>query len=259
MAKLIGILSGKGGVGKTTSAVNLAAALNSTFNKNVVVVDCNITTPHVGLTLGLVHDSISTLNEVLVGKKRMEEVMHSISPGFSVVPASLSIHDLKGIDISKLGDTLKEKFDDYDYVFLDGAAGLGRESVSTIRASDELIFVATPYLTSISDIIRLKQTTNEIGKNILGTIVNMKHKMHSELTEKQIENFTQLPVLGVISYDDEVLSSLVAKQPIVFHNERSKTSKEFVKIASMIAGEDYLREDNWLSRLTEFFFKPFKR
>ncbi len=258
MVKIIGIVSGKGGVGKTTAAINLAATLNSNFNKNVVVVDCNVTTPHVGLSLGLVHDSLSTLNEVLLGKRKIEEAMHTFSPGFSIVPASLSVHDLKGIEIGKLGESLKEKFDDYDYVFLDSAAGLGREGVSTMLASDELILVATPYLISMSDIIRAKQIANEMKKDTLGIIVNMKHEKHNELTEKQIESFTQLPVLGVIQYDKEILASLIAKQPIVFRDGRSKTSKEFVKIARTISGEEYIEEDGWLSRLTNLFSKAFK-
>ncbi len=259
MVRVIGIISGKGGVGKTTTAVNLAAALNSRFNKNIVVVDCNITTPHVGLSLGVVHDSLNTLNEVLLGKKSMDEVMHTFTPGFNIVPASLSTHDLKGIDIGKLGDALKEKFDDYDYVFLDGAPGLGREGVSAMLASDELIFIATPYLISISDIIRTKQIARDLGKNILGVVVNMKHEKHNELTERQIESFTQLPVLGVISYDKDILASLIAKRPVVFHKERSKTTKEFVRIASLVAGEMEVETEDWLSRLSNLFLKPFKR
>ena len=90
MVRVIGVISGKGGVGKTTTAVNLAATLNSRFNKNVVVVDCNVTTPHVSLSLGIVHDSLSTLNEVLLGKKEVNDVMHTFAPGFNVIPASLS-------------------------------------------------------------------------------------------------------------------------------------------------------------------------
>ena len=51
MSKIIAIVSGKGGVGKTTSAINLGVALNK-FGKNVVVVDANLTTPNIGLHLG---------------------------------------------------------------------------------------------------------------------------------------------------------------------------------------------------------------
>ncbi len=258
MVRVIGIISGKGGVGKTTTAINLAAALSSEFDKHVALVDCNVTTPHIGLALGVIHDSFSTLNEVLLGKKEMEEVLHYFSPGFSVIPASLSVHDLKGIDISKLHEAIKEKFSVHDFVLLDSAPGLGKEAVSSILASDELIFVTTPHLISISDVIRTKQITKDLGKDILGIIVNMKHEKHSELTERQIESFTQLPILGVINYDKDILSSLAVKQPLVFLDKNSKTSKEFVRIASFILGEMPSTRDDWISRLSNFFYNAFK-
>ena len=258
MPRIIGVISGKGGVGKTTTAINLGAAFSSKFNKKVTIVDCNITTPHVSLALGLAHDSFSTLNEVLLGKKEFEEVVHYFSPGLSIIPASLSVHDLKGIDIGKLDETIKEKFEVHDFVILDSAPGLGKEAMSTILASDELVFVTTPHLVSISDVIRTKQIARNLGKDILGVIVNMKHDKHSELTDRQIENFTQLPVLGVINYDKDILSSLTAKQPLVLMNEKSKTSKEFIKIASLIAGKEIKMRNDWFSRFSDYFYRIFK-
>ena len=72
MSKLITITSGKGGVGKTTTAINLGAALNA-FGKDVVVLDANLTTPNVGLHLGAPLVPVS-LNHVLSGKANIIEL-----------------------------------------------------------------------------------------------------------------------------------------------------------------------------------------
>jgi septum site-determining protein MinD len=64
LTRIIGIVSGKGGTGKTTAAVNIGAALAMRHKKDVIIVDCNITTSHLGMYMGLYYYPIS-LNHVL--------------------------------------------------------------------------------------------------------------------------------------------------------------------------------------------------
>ncbi len=254
--KVVGIISGKGGVGKTTTAINLGATLSSKFNKNVTVVDCNMTTPHLGLSLGLVHDSINTLNESLKEKRNPQEIEYNYSSNFSIVPASLTLQDLKDLNMEKLSDVVRE-LKNKDIIILDIAPGLGREAVSAIKACDELVFVATPYIVSLSDILRTKQVVKELNKEIIGIVVNMKHEKHSELTESQIENFTQLPILGTINYDKDILTSLTSKQPLVFYNDRSKTAKEYTRIAGHVLGMSYRTKENLFTRFLDFMSSRF--
>ncbi|MBU0760178.1 MAG: AAA family ATPase [Nanoarchaeota archaeon] len=100
MGKLITITSGKGGVGKTTSSINLAAALNA-LGKEVVVVDANLTTPNVGLHLGAPIVPIS-LNHVLSGKAKIQDAIYEHESGTKVIPSSLSINELRRINHKKL-------------------------------------------------------------------------------------------------------------------------------------------------------------
>lgn len=254
--RVIGIVSGKGGVGKTTTAINVGAALSTKFNKSVAVVDCNITTPHLGLSLGLVHDSINTLNESLKDKKNTADIEHNYSSNFTIVPSSLTLQDLKGLDLDKINEVVRE-LRNRDIVLLDIGPGLGREAVTTIKACDELVFVSTPYIVSLSDILRTKQVAKELNKEILGIIVNMKHEKYSELTESQIENFTQLPILGTIKYDKDVLASLISKQPLVFYNERSPTTKEYTKIAAHLLGMSYRTKESIFDKFFNFISSKF--
>lgn len=253
MARIISILSGKGGVGKTTTAINLGAILSQKFSKSVAIIDCNITTPHVSLSLGVLHESYSTLNDVLRGKKDIMDVIHPYSLGLNIIPASLALDDLKGINISKLSSILKKTLEGFDIVLLDSAPGLGREAVSAISAGDEILFVTTPYTIAVSDILRTKRVVEELNKKILGIVVNMRHGYFYELTPKEIENFTQIPVIGSIGYDTDILKSLTVKTPLIFINQNSRTVKEYTRIAGNLIGETEFESQSLLDKIMGLF------
>src|SRR3990167_9554362 len=102
MAKLITITSGKGGVGKTTTAINIGAAINQ-FGKEVIIVDANLTTPNVGLHLGAPIVPIS-LNHVLLGKAKIAEAIYEHESGTKIIPSSLSVNELRRLNPERLKD-----------------------------------------------------------------------------------------------------------------------------------------------------------
>jgi septum site-determining protein MinD len=87
MSRLIAVISGKGGVGKTTTAINLGTALNK-FGKDVIIVDANLTTPNVGLHLGAPIVPVN-LNHVLLGKAKVADAVYEHESGTKIVPSSL--------------------------------------------------------------------------------------------------------------------------------------------------------------------------
>src|SRR3989338_10437219 len=95
MKKVIVITSGKGGVGKTTTAINLGAAINY-FGGNVVVIDGNLSTPNVGIHLNSPEVPV-TFNHVLLGKADVFEAVYEHDSGLKIVPSSISIKELKKI------------------------------------------------------------------------------------------------------------------------------------------------------------------
>jgi len=153
LARIISIVSGKGGVGKTTVGLNIGAALAKHFNKNVTLVDCNVTTSHVGLYLGMYYCPI-TLNKVLRGEYKIDEAVNEHYSGMNVIPASLSLSDLDGVDITELRNKLKGLFTNNDIILLDGSPGLGREGVAALKASDEVLYITNPYIPFVMDIVR---------------------------------------------------------------------------------------------------------
>jgi cell division ATPase MinD len=249
MARIIGIVSGKGGVGKTTLTINLGSALSKFFNKRVTVVDCNITTSHLGLYLGLYYSPV-TLNKVLRGESNIEEAVYDYFTGMKVVPASLSVSELEGVDITLLRESLKPIEDKNDIILLDGSPGLGREAMACLKACDEVLYVTSPYVPSVIDIVKYQEVVNELNLKPIGIVLNAVDKARYEMNPKEVEELVKLPVLASIPYDKNVKKALAAKIPVVILNKNSPASREMIKFAAKLVGAEYQPESSF-SRIME--------
>src|SRR3989338_2354271 len=114
MTRFLGMYSGKGGVGKSTSAINLAASLNY-FGHDVVIADCNFTTPNIGIHLGVPVVPIH-LNHVLQGKNHISESVYLHPSGIKIIPASLSLNDLRNTNPTNLKRALRGLYGTTDFV-----------------------------------------------------------------------------------------------------------------------------------------------
>jgi septum site-determining protein MinD len=237
MTRIIGVVSGKGGVGKTTLVANLGATLASYHKKRVIIVDCNVTTSHLGLYLGMYYHPVS-LNQVLRGEASLDDAIYDYSiPGLKIIPASLSLDELKGVDIAELKYKIKDLFGKADIVFLDSAPGLGKEGMATLRASDELLF--TPFVPHVIDVIKTYQIAKEVGAKPLGIVLNMSGEGRHELSPQDIEKLVELPVISIIPRDKHILRSLATKVPVIDLSPNSPASREIRKLAYTLLGEEY--------------------
>ncbi len=238
MARIIGIISGKGGVGKTTVATNLAAIMAEDYNQDVFLVDCNFTTSHVSFYLGMYYCPV-TLNDVLKGKAKISQAVYPHQSGMKVVPAGVASRTLKGVDYMFLKRHVKKLAKNADIILLDSAPGLSREAFATMKASDELLFVTLPNIPSTMDVIRCHEYSKKVKKKPLGVVVNMRHKRPYELSKEEIEQLAELPVIAEIPYDQYVHKSLAEKIPVSLLNPYSPASNEFKKLAAHLLGAKY--------------------
>src|SRR3989344_741333 len=247
MGKLITITSGKGGVGKTTTAINLGAAINK-FGKDVIVVDANLTTPNVGLHLGAPIVPVN-LNHVLLGKAKISDAIYEHESGTKIIPSSLSARELKRINHAKLKDVARKLRKVADYVIFDSAAGLGEEAISAIDSSDELIIVTNPEIPAVTDALKTAKLAEDMGKEIRGVIVTRVRGAKSEMPIANIKDMLELPILGVVPEDSNVPEALVLKDALLHTHPKSKASRAYRKIAASIIGyRDYKEKYSWFDR-----------
>jgi len=252
MTRVVSLVSGKGGVGKTTVTSNLGAILND-LGKKTLILDGNLTTPNISLHLGIPLYPI-TVHDVLRGDAHISEAIYDHPMGFSIVPGSISIDDLDKIDIEKLSEAIEYLTKKADVILVDSPAGLGRESYKSIEISDDVIIVTNPNTPSLVEALKVKELAERLDKNILGVVVNRYVRGTSELTEQEIEETLELPILSRVPEDSTIPKSIDKKTPAVYFKPSSPSSRAFKKLGSDLTGEEFETEGigvfqrimNWL-------------
>lgn len=240
MGRIIAVISGKGGVGKTTTAINLGAALNK-LNKEVVVVDVNLNTPNIGVHLGAPIVPV-TLNHVLKGKAKIEDAIYEHSSGTKIVPSSLSVKEITKFNTKKIPGVINDLKEMADFVILDSAAGFSEEAMATLEAGDEIVVVTNPEMPSVTDSLKAVKVARENGKDVKGVIVTRHRDQVYEMPLSSIKSMLETQVIGVIPEDKSVKEALNKRDAVVHTHPRSKASKKYNEIALKILGPENIPE-----------------
>jgi len=232
---IIGIFSGKGGVGKTTLTINLSLAL-SQFNKNTIAVDTDLKMSGLGLQLGI-YQFPATIADVLLSEKNLLEAIYIHQSGLRIIPAPLYAKD---IDTSRLKEIFSAPFISENFVLVDSPPGLEKNVIDVMSACNSAIILTTPEIPAVTDAIKIAEKLKEMNVPIRGAIINMKTK--DGLEAEEIEEALEASVLGVVPFDKEVKKSLMLRQPLLQLNPYSLASIEIKKIAAKIANEEFQPE-----------------
>jgi len=234
MTQIISVISGKGGVGKTTFVANLGAAL-AELGQKVLVIDGNLSGANLGLHLGLSNFYPFSLNDVLRGTVSISHSLYRHKLGFDVIPASLI--DIE-VNPRRLKYVLSETIADKDFVIIDSAAGIDNEVRAAIEASDSVIIVTNPEIPAIVDALRAKTLAEKSKKTILGVVLNKVRNEKFELSDKETENILDAPIIARIPHHKKVRESIAAKTPVVAYAPYSPPSVEIKKLSYMLIGKE---------------------
>lgn len=234
MGRIIAIVSGKGGVGKTTTAINLGAALNQ-LNKEVIIVDVNLNTPNIGIHLGAPIVPV-TLNHVLKGKADIEEAIYEHSSGTKIIPSSLSVKEITKFNTKRIPQVIRELKDKADFIILDSAAGFSEEAMATLEAGDEIIVVTNPEMPSVTDSLKAVKVAREMKKEVKGIIVTRHRNEDYEMSLPSIKSMLESPIIGVVPEDTSVKKALNRRDAVVHTHPKSRAAKKYNEIAVKIIG-----------------------
>ncbi len=252
MSRVIGVFSGKGGVGKTTVVSNISSALANVFSKKVVVFDSNLHSSHLGLHFGLYDDLPVTLKEVLKRKASILQAIY-ISPktGVRIIPAPLNG---AGLNLTKTQcrGLLDKVRNNYDIVILDCPPGLGKEVIVPMQSIDEALVITTPDIAAVTDAIKTTELLRKFKKNVLGVVLNRCSHRKYELTTEEIESTTGYKIIASIPEDSNVPDSISKGVPVTMSRPFSRSSIKFKQLAASLINENY-REETMLERLKSMF------
>jgi septum site-determining protein MinD len=234
MEKAIAIVSGKGGVGKTTLSANLGLAFKN-LGMDVTVLDGDMSNANLGLQLGFFQFPLG-MHEALSEGVGIGKAAYTHPSGLKVVPCSISMGYLKrSPNMVRLRRLLQKE---RGMILVDSPPGIGRDVQSIIRSCNDVIVLATPEIPAITDALKVIQLSREIGTEPLGMVLNRTGDKF-ELRPEEAEAMCGARVLGSIPEDRSVKRSIFNRNPVLYESPLSKSSLAFMQIASQIAGLEY--------------------
>lgn len=230
MAIILSFVSIKGGVGKTTLALETAASLANDFDKKVLLVDANFSAPNLALYFDL--NPEITLHHVFDGEG-LQHAVHE-AHGVDIIPASL---DYNGdVDIFKLKQTLGRVKKRYDYIILDSSPN-HKELMPVIAASDKVFVVTTPDNVTLRTSLKAANVAKENKTPVEGIIINKIRNPRYELALQEIEESGFIPVVARVKDHKHVAKALHHKKPVTIMDKKNPVSREVRKFSSALTGQ----------------------
>lgn len=259
MGRVIALISGKGGVGKTTITANLGIAL-AKRNAKVCLVDADIAMANLSLLLNMQSSPI-TLHDVLLGEATIQDAIYEGPAGISFVPSGLSLESYRRVDTERLQGIISSIANQFDFVLLDAPPGIEKNVMAVMGAADEILLITTPHSPSVADVLKSKITAQRIGTRVSGIIVNMIREEKGEIDKDDIMKMLELPIYGLIPYDPEIRRSFMQEKvsPVMIRKPGAPAAIIFQKIAAKVTGMavDFEVKEKKTGGIRGFFSKIF--
>ncbi len=254
-AEIYLILSGKGGVGKTTVFSNLATSL-AMSGKEIIILDADLAMPNLGLVFGMIDPPI-TIHDVLAGTEPIEKAIYEGPNGLKFIPGGESIEGFQAADPSRMIGVLDKLKEKADYILIDAPVGLNEDIILLLPAVDHVIIISTPDLISMADALRMRLIAESADRIIDGAILNRTNVYDENAAIELLGKTMELKILAVIPDDINVHRAGLNKIPLVVSNPDSPASIAIRKLAAHISGVEFI-PDNGKSGIFQKILRVFR-
>ena len=241
--KLVAIVNQKGGVGKTTTAVNLTAALHSK-GARVLLVDFD---PQANATSGLGvsrHSKYTSYDVIINGVPAKDAIVHTdwgdVLPSSSALAgAGVELADMEQREFI-LKKALEPVEQQYDYIFIDCPPHLGVLTQNALEAANKVIIPSKAEYLSYRGIRAIKRTIANIQNggnpslNLVGFIITMFEKIINDQRDMLEQFKKEAPVLGIVKKSADAYRSILDGTPVVLSDKKSEVARAYREIAEKL-------------------------
>lgn len=249
MGKIIAVVNQKGGVGKTTTAVNLGAYL-AYLGKHVLLVDID---PQANATsgIGIDHKNLEHgVYEAIIGEKTIFEIIkRTLQERYKIAPATLSLAGA-GIELVdaenreyRLSKILNEVRDEYDYIIIDGPPSLGLLTINSLVAADEVLipvqseYFALEGLSQLLNTISLVQNNLKPELSIMGAVITMfdsRNRLSGSVMNELYQYFPNRVFRSIVPRSVRLAEAPSYGRSILHYDAGSKGAKAYERLAREI-------------------------
>ena len=247
MGKIIGVANQKGGVGKTTTAVNLAAALG-VLEKKVLLIDAD---PQANATsgLGIEEVNFSTYNLLEHSADVKDCIQKTSSPNLDLVPSHIDLvaAEIELVDRDKreymLKKALEEVKSEYDYIIIDCAPSLGLITVNALTAADSVIIPIQCEYFALEGLGKLLNTVKNVQKihnydldieGLLLTMYDSRIRISNQVVEEVNTHFPEMVFETVISRNVRLSEAPSFGESILMYDAESKGAIQYIQLAEEV-------------------------
>jgi len=211
-------------VGKTTSAVNIAAVLEAN-GYDTAVVDADLGMANLGEMLGV--ESDRSLHEVLTGGATVSEALADATGGITAVPGEQSLEAYAEADPAKLRNVIETLRNAYDVVLVDTGAGLSHETTVPLGLADGILLVTTPDDVAVNDTAK----TADLAERVDGTVIGVLVARATRGTDVSgVVESLDAPILGVVPAD----TGATENEPLVLEAPDSDAAAAYRQLTASL-------------------------
>ena len=247
MAKIIGVANQKGGVGKTTTAVNLAAALG-VLEKKILIIDAD---PQANATsgLGIEQSEFSTYNLLEHSSDAAKCIQKTSSPNLDIIPSHIDLvaAEIELVDRENreymLKEALKSVRDNYDYIIIDCAPSLGLITINALTAADSVIIPIQCEYFALEGLGKLLNTIKNVQKihnqdldieGLLLTMYDSRLRLSNQVVEEVNSHFPEMVFETIISRNVRLSEAPSFGESILSYDAESKGAIQYIQLAEEV-------------------------